>query len=191
MRRRVDSGVAGCSGYLRLDRGFRFAFQKAFELSAIDPKGCGGELGKCCRGGVFIDEAILDDRFQAFVELAGEGLIVPLHKSLDAAEVGEVGGDRGGLVEVSELSFLGPDDVGVTKSVFQGLGVLLKGLEFDRSPFRGVSGCCSCILVEEQLEPVVHGSIEVTRGKENFLRFGNEEFWAAEEVVAALGEVEV
>jgi hypothetical protein len=41
------------------------------------------------------------------------------------------------------------------------------------------------------LEPVVRGSVEVAGGEENLLRFRHEEFRAAEEVVAALGEVQV
>ena len=41
------------------------------------------------------------------------------------------------------------------------------------------------------MEPVVRGSVEVAGGEENLLRFGHKEFRAAEEVVAALGEVQV
>jgi hypothetical protein len=41
------------------------------------------------------------------------------------------------------------------------------------------------------LEPAIGGSIEVARSEENLLGFGGEELGTTEEVVAALGEVEV
>ena len=114
--------------------GLGLALQEAFELSAVNSEGGRGELGEGCRSGVFVDEAVLHDRLQALVELAREGLVVPLHESLDAAEVGQVGGHGGGLVEVPEFSLLGSYDVGVAKGVFQGLGVLFERLELSRGP---------------------------------------------------------
>ena len=133
---------------VRWGRGFRFAFQKTFELSAIDSEGGGGELGEGRRSRVLVDKAIFYDRFQTLVKLAGEGLIIPLHESLDAAEVGEVGRHRGGLAEVSELSLLGPYDIGVTKGVLQGLGIPFEGLKLGRRSHRGISGDNSHVLVE-------------------------------------------
>ena len=41
------------------------------------------------------------------------------------------------------------------------------------------------------MKPVVCGSIEVSRGEEDLLSFGQEQFGAAEKVVAAFGEVHV
>jgi hypothetical protein len=72
-----------------------------FELSAVNPEGCRGKLCEGCWGGVFIDKAILHSRLEAFVELARKSLVVPFDEPLDAAEVGEVGGDGSGLVQVT------------------------------------------------------------------------------------------
>ena len=41
------------------------------------------------------------------------------------------------------------------------------------------------ILVKERLEPIVRSSIEVIRGEEDLLGFGQEELQAAKEVVTA------
>jgi hypothetical protein len=46
-------------------------------------------------------------------------------------------------------------------------------------------------LIQERLEPVVRGAIEIAGSKEDLLVFGLEEFRAAKEVMAALGEVQV
>ena len=169
----------------------RPAFQDALVLAAVDSEGCGGDLGKGFRSGVFIDEAILHDRLQAIVELAGEGLVVPFYEPPDAIEVGEVGGDGGGLSEGSELLFFGPGEIWVSEGVLQGLGEVLEGLEFGWGSFRGIAGHGSRVLVQEGLEPIVCGSVEVSGSKENLLGFGREEFGAAEVVVATLGEKDV
>ena len=160
-------------------------------MSAVNPKGCGGELGEGRRSGVLVDQAVFHDRLEAFVKLARKGFVVPLDESLDPAEVGEVGGDGGGLVQVPEFSFLGSHDVRVAKGILQGLGILFKGLELDWDSLRRTIGERLCVLVQERLEPVVRGSVKVAGGKENLLRLSREEFQVAEEVVSTLGEVEV
>ena len=189
--RRIDRVVSRNSEGLRRGWGLKFAFQETFVLSAVNPEGCSGELGEGRRSGVLVDQAVLHDRLEAFVKLARKGFVVSLDESLDLAEVGEVGGDGGGLVQVPEFSFLGSHDVRVAKGILQGLGILFKGLELDWDSLRRTIGERLCVLVQERLEPVVRGSVEVAGGKENLLGLGREEFRVAEEVVSTLGEVEV
>ena len=57
--------------------------------------------------------------------------------------------------------------------------LLLEGLELDPDVVWDILGGCPCILVEDGLEPAVSGSVEVTRGKEDLLGLGGEEFGAA------------
>jgi hypothetical protein len=163
-------------------------FQKTFELSAVNPKGCGGELCEGCWGRVFIDKAVLYRRLEALIELACKSFIVPFDKPLDAVEVGEVGGDGRELVQVPEFPFLGAHDIRVAEGVFQGLCVLLEGLELSGG-FLGGAIHSSGVLIQEGLKPVVCGSIEIAGGEEDLLVLGREEFGAAEEVVSALGKV--
>lgn len=156
---------------LGLRRGLKFALQEALELSAVNLKSCDGELSEGRRSGVLIHKAILHGGFQSLVELAGESFVVPLHKSLDAVEIGEVGPDGGGLVQVTELPFLRSYDVRVPKGVLQGLGILFEGLELGWDLLQGTSRHRSCILIKQGLKPIIHGSVEITGGKENLLRF--------------------
>jgi hypothetical protein len=138
---------------------------------------------------VLVNEAILHAGLEPFVELAGEGLVVPLNETLDAVELSEVGRDRGGLVEVAKFSLLGAHDIRVSKCLLQGLGELGEGFEFGwdlRASHRGFR-----VLIQERLEPVESRSVEVTGGKEDLLGLVGEEFGAAEEVVAALREEQV
>jgi hypothetical protein len=127
-------------------------------LSAINPEGRGGELCEGCWCGIFIDEAVLHRRLQALVELARKSFVVPFDESLDAAEVGEVGGDGGDLVQVAEFSLLGTHNVWVAEGVFQGFCVLLEGLELGGGLFGDVVDG-SGVLIQERLKPIVRGPI--------------------------------
>jgi hypothetical protein len=147
-------------------------------------------LCESCRSGVLIDQAVLYRWLEAFVELTRKSFIVPSNKPLDAAEVGEVGGDGEDLVQVAEFSLLGTHNVWVAEGAFQGFCVLMEGLELGGDLFGDVVDG-SGVLIQERLKPVVCGPIEVTGGKENLLVFGWEEFGAAQEVMAALGEVQI
>ena len=138
---------------------------------------------------VLVDEAILHAGLESFVELASEGFVVPLNETLDAAEFGEVGGYRGGLVEVAELSLLGSHDVWISERFLQSFGELSKGLEL-RWCLRA-SHCGFRILMQEGLELVESSTVEVTGSEEDLLGLVGEEFRAAEEVVAALCEEQV
>ena len=107
------------------------------------------------------------------------------------AEISEVGCDKGSLVQVTELLFLGPYDVGVTKGVLQGFDILLKGLKLVQDPFGSALRDCLHVLVKEWLKPIIRGSVKVAGGKENLLGFGQEELKTAEEVMVALEKVKV
>jgi hypothetical protein len=157
-------------------------------LSAINPECCGRELCKGCWSGVFIDKAVLYRRLEALVELARKSFIVPFDEPLDAVEVGEVGGDGRDLVQVPEFPFLRAHNIRVSEGVFQGLCVLLEGLELGGGFLGGVIHS-SGVLIQEGLKPVVHGTIDIAGGEEDLLVLGREEFGAAEEVVSTLRKV--
>jgi hypothetical protein len=67
---------------------------------------------------------------------------------------------------------------------------LLEGLELCEDLYGDVVDG-SGVLIQERLKPVVRGPIEVAGGKKDLLLFGREEFGAAKEVIAALGEIQI
>jgi hypothetical protein len=95
------------------------------------------------------------------------------------------------LSKVSEFSFLRSDEIRIAKGIFKGSGIFTEGLELDRDIFRSTVCNSRSIAVKERLEPVVGCSVEVSRGKKDFLGFSCKEFRLAEEVMSTLGEVEI